>query len=269
VPELPEVEAAARVLERAALGKRITELRLLHPALQRRAGDCAEQVRGRTIARVERRGKHQLVTLDDDSVLHVHFRMSGDWLVGRRDDAEPRHARAVLELEDGTRVSLVDPRALATVTLHRTGGQALPELGMEATDPALDAGALGRALGGRRAAVKTALLDQRVLAGLGNIYAAEALWHARIDPRSPAASLRPASLERLVAGIREALAVAADDPGRYSRGEATDRLHVYGREGEPCHRCGARIRRIVQGGRSTYFCPRCQRLSPSPRRARP
>jgi formamidopyrimidine-DNA glycosylase len=114
-----------------------------------------------------------------------------------------------------------------------------------------------------------ALLDQRVLAGLGNIYAAEALWHARIDPRAPASSLRTASLARLVAGIREALAAASDDPGRYNRGEAIDRFHVYGREGEPCHRCGASIRRIVQGGRSTYFCPRCQRLSPSLRRALP
>ena len=270
MPELPEVELAARVFERAAIGKRIVELRLLHPALRRRAGDdCVEHVRGRTVVRVERRGKHQLVTLDDGAVLHVHFRMSGDWVVGTRDEPEPRHARAVLELADGTRVALVDPRALGALTLHRIGGQPLPELGMEATDPALDAAVLGRAVAGRRVAVKTALLDQRVLAGLGNIYAAEALWHARIDPRSPAASLRPASLARLVTGIREALAAASDDPGRYSRGEATDRLHVYGREGEPCHRCGARIRRIVQSGRSTYFCPRCQRLSPSPRRARP
>jgi formamidopyrimidine-DNA glycosylase len=260
MPELPEVEFAARVFERAARGKWIAELRLLHPALRRRMGDeCVARVRGRRVDRVDRRGKHQLIALDDHSVLHVHFRMAGDWVVGREGDPDPRHARAVFDFADGTRVALVDPRALATIAVYEMGSGALPELGIEGTDPSLDGAALARALAGRRTSVKAALLDQRVVAGVGNIYAAEALWRARIDPRAVASSLGRARLGRLAAAIRETLVEATAEPGRYGRAEATGRLRVYGRRGEPCHRCGARIERVVQSGRATYYCPRCQR----------
>jgi formamidopyrimidine-DNA glycosylase len=260
MPELPEVEFARRVIEDAARGKEVASLRLLHPALER-CMTPAElgAVAGRRVTRVERRGKHQLIHLEDGAVLHVHFRMAGDWVVGRDGDPVPRHARALLTLRDGTRVALVDPRALCTVSLHRSADAALPALGPEATDPALTADALHAALARRRAAIKPVLLDQRVVAGLGNIYAAEALWHARISPVAPASSLGRERLRRLVAGMRAALAAADLDPGRYGRGESAQRFQVYGREGEPCPRCDARIRRIVQAGRSTYYCPRCQR----------
>jgi formamidopyrimidine-DNA glycosylase len=157
-------------------------------------------------------------------------------------------------------VQLVDPRALATVR-HVASGDVdavLPELGLEATDPALDAEVLRTALRGRRAPIKVALLDQRVLAGLGNIYAAEALWRARIDPRVPAGALGARRLHRLADAIRETMADAMRAPGRY-RDEAGVSLQVYDREGAPCPRCGAAVRRIVQAGRSTYFCPSCQR----------
>jgi formamidopyrimidine-DNA glycosylase len=207
---------------------------------------------------VERRGKHQFVRLDDGSVLHVHFRMAGDWEIGRAADPVPRHARALLELDDDTRVALVDPRALGTLRVHRAGDASLPVLGPEATDAGLDAETLRRAFAAKRGAVKPALLDQRIIAGLGNIYAAEALWWARISPLTPARTLGRARLERLVAGIREALARGADSPARYSSAEGGP-LEVYDREGQPCSRCGARIRRITQAGRSTYYCPRCQR----------
>jgi formamidopyrimidine-DNA glycosylase len=259
MPELPEVEFAARVLDRAVRDKRILVLRALHPALQRSLGDGSERARGRLVRSVTRRGKHQIVSLDDGASLHVHFRMAGDWVVGSTSDAELRHARAVLDLHDGTRVTLVDPRALSTLVLHPAGTSPLPELGPEAGDPALDGAALRAAFAGRRLAIKPALLDQRVVAGLGNIYAVEALWHARISPRAHAASLSRERLDRLVSGMRQALADATRDPGRYGRGEAAARLYVYDRAGEPCTRCGTRIRRIVQSGRSTYFCPHCQR----------
>lgn len=259
MPELPEVEFAARVLDRAVRDKRILVLRAIHPALRRSLGDGAERARGRLVREVARRGKHQIVSLDDGASLHVHFRMAGDWVVGSTGDPELRHARAVLDLDDGTRVTLVDPRALSTLVLHPAGASPLPELGPEAGDPALDGATLRASLATRRVGIKPVLLDQRVVAGLGNIYAVEALWHARISPRAPAASLSRARLDRLVAGMRQALADATLDPGRYSRGEATARLYVYDRAGEPCARCGAPIRRIVQGARSTYFCPRCQR----------
>jgi formamidopyrimidine-DNA glycosylase len=260
MPELPEVEAARRVLEEAARGKTISRLSLSHPSLRRGVdADRLTALAGRRVERATRRGKHQLLHLDDGRVIHVHFRMNGDWSVGREDAPLPRYERASLVFTDGTRVSLVDSRALCTVRIHDAAGDALPDMGLEATDPQLDASTLRVALARRRIPIKVALLDQRVLAGLGNIYAAEALWHARISPRAPAASLRSARLARLVDGIRAALAAAEMEPGRYSGGEGTSRLHVYGREGEACSRCGATIRRIVQAGRSTYYCPRCQR----------
>jgi len=259
VPELPEVEFAARVLERAVRGKEITAFRLLHPALRWRAGaDRLAGAEGRRVERVERRGKHQLLALDDRSVVHVHFRMAGDWLVGAASDPEPPHARALIDLADGTRVALVDPRALSTIAHHPPGSRALPELGLDATDASLNAATLARMLARRRSAIKPALLDQRVVAGLGNIYAAEALWYARIDPRTAASSLDPAQLTRLVEGMRCTLAQAARDPGRYDRAESVERLNVYRREGAPCPRCGQPIRRIVQAGRSTYYCAECQ-----------
>ena len=259
MPELPEVERARRVLERAAVGKRLTSVRALHPSAARAlpARD-ADAVAGATLVRVERRGKHQLLRLDDGRTLHAHFRMNGDWEVGRAAQAVPAHARYLLDFADGTRVALVDSRALASITLHAADHDPLPTMGPEATAPEFDGASLRAALAGRRCAVKVALLDQRVVAGLGNIYAVEALWHARVDPRAIASTVSRARCARIADGARTALADAARDPGRYQDGDAVERLNVYGREGEPCRRCGRAIRRIVQAGRSTFFCGKCQ-----------
>ena len=259
MPELPEVEAATRILRSAAVGRTIVSLRLLHPSL--RSALSARRLRvvaGRRIEGVERRGKHQLLVLDDGRVIHAHFRMAGEWHVGRAQEALPKFARAALELSDGTRICLIDPRALSTVKLHDAGELALPSLGPDPADAAFDVPFLKRVLAKRRGAIKPALLDQRVASGVGNIYAVEGLWIARIDPRTIASSLGPARLARLIDGIRQALANGESSAGRYSEGDATG-LEVYGREGEACSRCGSRIRRIVQAGRSTYFCPGCQR----------
>ncbi|HVE78053.1 MAG TPA: bifunctional DNA-formamidopyrimidine glycosylase/DNA-(apurinic or apyrimidinic site) lyase [Gemmatimonadaceae bacterium] len=259
MPELPEVEVAARVLRAAAQGRTIRSLRLLHPSLARRvsSADCASLV-GRRVTAVERRGKHQLLHLDDGRALHAHFRMTGDWTLVAAGGALPRYARAVLEFDDGSALALDDSRALATLAVHAAADDALPALGPEADDPALDATTLRAALRARRAPIKTVLLDQRVVAGLGNIYAAEALWRARIDPRTAASSLSAARVSRLLDAVRAVLERAMAAPGRYQDG-ASAPLDVYGREGEPCRRCGAKVRRVVQGGRSTYFCARCQR----------
>jgi formamidopyrimidine-DNA glycosylase len=208
------------------------------------------------VQRVERRGKHQLLHLDDGSVVHVHFRMTGDWLIGQVGDDDARLSRAVLEFEDGTRVSLVDSRALATVALHDSA-TTLPELGPEPFDATFSATSLGASLARRRGPIKPALLDQRVVAGLGNIYVAEALWLARINPRASAATLSAERRQRLVRAIRSVLRRAP--AGRYWADERTSRWRVYDREGKPCPRCRSTITRIVQAGRSTYFCPHCQR----------
>ena len=264
MPELPEVESARRVLQRAAAGRRLSAIRVRHPSIARRLTPAQRRkVAGLAVERVERRGKHQLIHLSDGSVLLAHFRMAGDWEVGRVDDPEPRHTRAALEFDDGVRVALVDPRALSTLALFASGDDAgLPSFGPEADSDDLTAKWLAGALAKRRGPIKPALLDQRVAAGVGNIYASEALWRARISPLAPAASLTAARLRRLADALRETVRHALKvGRGRYARSaeEGGAHLDVYGRAGEPCRRCGAAIVRVVQAGRSTFYCPRCQR----------
>jgi formamidopyrimidine-DNA glycosylase len=260
MPELPEVERAARRLRRAALGKSIASVRAIHPALKRKLSPSqARAAKGKRIENIERRGKHQVIHLDSGDTLVVHFRMNGDWEIGTTADALDRFTRAVIELADGTRVSLVDRRALSSITLDKKGMSSLPELGKEASDPSLDAEYLWAALKKKKIAVKPALMDQAVVAGLGNIYAAEALWEAEMDPRKPAAKVSRARLAKLVDAIRLVLSPKKRLPGRYTDKRGASRFAVYDRAGQICRRCGGTIKRIVQGGRSTYFCPKCQR----------
>jgi formamidopyrimidine-DNA glycosylase len=184
--------------------------------------------------------------------------MNGDWEFGRTTDQLDRFARAVIDLADGTRVSLVDRRALSAITLDKEGSSSLPRLGREASDPQLDADYLFDVLKRKKIAIKPALMDQSVLAGIGNIYAAEALWEAEMDPRVSAAKVDRPKLEKLVAAIRLVLSPRKRRPGRYTDTRGTSRFAVYDREGKICRRCGGIIERIVQAGRSTYFCPDCQ-----------
>ena len=184
MPELPEVERAARALSRAAVGKTIASVRAIHPAMKRKLTPAmARRAKSRRIERIERRGKHQLLHLDSGDSIVVHFRMNGDWEIGTADEPLDRFARGVIDLTDGTRISLVDRRALSSITLDREGESSLPQLGREASDPSLDAEYFIEALKRKKIAIKPAIMDQSVVAGLGNIYAAEALWEAEIDPR--------------------------------------------------------------------------------------
>jgi formamidopyrimidine-DNA glycosylase len=260
MPELREVVRAARQLTRAALGKSIASVRAIHPALKRKLSPSqSRSARGKRIESIERRGKHQLIHLDSGDTLVVHFRMNGDWEVGTTADALDRFARAVLELADGTRISLVDRRALSSITLDKKGASSLPKLGREASDPSLDAEYLRSALARKKIAIKPAIMDQSVVAGLGNIYAAEALWEAKLDPRKSAAKVSRAKLATLVDAIRLVLSPKKRLPGRYTDQRGASRFAVYDREGKICRRCGGTIKRITQGARSTYFCPSCQR----------
>jgi len=260
MPELPEVERAARRLSLAALGNTIASVRAIHPALKRKLSmSQSRAAKGKRIERIERRGKHQLLHLDSGDTLVVHFRMNGDWEIGTTSDALERFARAVIELTDGTRISLVDRRALSSITLDKKGVSSLPKLGREASDPSLDAAYLSAALQRKKIAIKPALMDQSVVAGLGNIYAAEALWEAKMDPRNPAAKVSRAKLETIVGAIKLVLSPGKRLPGRYTDKRGAGRFAVYDREGKKCRRCGGTIERIVQAGRSTYFCPSCQR----------
>jgi len=256
MPELPEVESAVRRVRAVAAGKTIRTVELLHPALRRRLSPARlRSLRNARVRDVERRGKHQLFMLDDGRVLHAHFRMTGDWSIGTAGDALPRFARAAIMFTDGSRVVLDDPRALSTLDLHAADAPPALGLGPEPMDPALTPAALRRSLAAKRGPIKPVLLDQRIIAGLGNIYAAEALWHARISPRAPASSLTPAQARTLLAAIRRVIDRATG--ARYTD-TSVSRLAVYDRAGKPCRRCRTKIQRIVQAGRSTYFCPRCQ-----------
>ena len=270
MPELPEVERAARRLRRAVVGRVVRDVRALHFAIERVLPAAeARSLVGRTITAVRQQAKHQLLELDDGRAIHGHFRMAGDWAIGRSDAEPPRHARAVIDLDDGTRVSLVDPRALSSLRVVAVGADPLGVLGPDPFARGFD-DALAAALARRRIAIKPALLDQRVAAGVGNIYAAEALWEARIDPRVAARSLDVRQVAALAEAIRTVLRRARSSRGRYTDG--AQRFRVYDREGKPCPRCRSAVARIVQAGRSTYWCPTCQRrrsASRSPRAARP
>jgi formamidopyrimidine-DNA glycosylase len=258
MPELPEVEAAMELLRRRAKGRTIAKLRLLHPSLRRRVRPAMlRSLAGARVARVERRGKHQLLHLDDGRILHVHFRMNGDWEHGKANAELPRFTRAVIDFADGTWLALVDSRALGTLDIHPAGVELALSLGPDAADTGWTAEALGSALAKRRGPIKPALLDQKLVAGLGNIYAAEALWRARISPLMRANALSPKQVKALRSAIAAVIRRATGS--RYTDDD-TVKLDVYDREGLPCRRCNTPIERVMQTGRSTYFCPKCQVL---------
>jgi formamidopyrimidine-DNA glycosylase len=181
--------------------------------------------------------------------------MNGDWILARTDEPLPRFARAVIEFDDDSSLVFVDSRALGTIDLHPAGAELDLGLGPDAADPEWTAAQLAEALAPRRGPIKPALLDQRLVAGLGNIYAAESLWRARIDPRASCNTLTRAQVTALRKAIAAVLVRATGS--RYTDDD-TVTLDVYDREGLPCRRCRTPIERIVQAGRSTYFCPNCQ-----------
>lgn len=269
MPELPEVERAVRGLRNAIQNAVIERVEILHPSLQRRVSPgVLRELRGARVGSVERRGKHQLIQLDDGRVIHAHFRLNGDWVIGSNGDDLPRFARAVFHFTNGTRVVLEDSRALSTLDVHAANAPLSIDLGPEPQDPALTPARLRATLAHRRIPIKVALLDQRIIAGLGNIYVSEALWRAKIDPRTRAASLDDAQVRRLLAAIRRVIERATG--ARYTSTEGA-KLDVYDREGRPCRRCRTKLARITQSGRSTYFCPRCQgkvRVNRAPRSRR-
>jgi formamidopyrimidine-DNA glycosylase len=269
-------------------GARITRVELRRQRLRRQIpADFIARVQGRTVREVERRGKYLLARLSSGDTIVMHLGMSGSFQIDRRAPqrrgrrhpaitiADP-HDHVVLVLSTGTIVTYNDPRRFGVIDLLAAGAivedRALESMGPEPLDRAFDAAALARACAGKRAALKVVLLDQRTVAGIGNIYASEALHRAALSPLTRASVLATASglprepAVRLVAAIKTVLLEAID---RTERAYRSGRFRVYGREGQRCLRrgCGGTIRRISQAGRSTFYCPTCQRARPPVPRA--
>jgi formamidopyrimidine-DNA glycosylase len=273
MPELPEVESVRRQLEPALAGRRFEEVaiddwRLVRPY---DPAEVAAELQGERVAAVDRRGKYLVVRFESGRVLLIHLRMTGNLLHGPHDSFQDLpHRRAVVTLDDGSDVAYRDVRRFGTWLLLEPA-EAEPYLNARVGDEPLDtlftAAKLGERLAGRRTSLKAALLDQRTLAGMGNIYVDEALWRARLNPLRAASGLDGAELRRLHRGIRAALEHGLARQGSTLRdyrlpdgsgGSMQDEFRVYGRRDEPCDRCGTPISRTQVAGRTTWFCPTCQ-----------
>jgi formamidopyrimidine-DNA glycosylase len=269
LPELPEVETERGRLAARIQGRRIAEARIDDPRLTRPEDPAmlAAILSGERVEAVERRGKYIVVRLAGGQVLLVHLRMTGGF---RYEPAT--HERAVLELDDGARIAYRDLRRFGTWLLlepEEAEAHLALRLGPEPLGRGFTAAFLAQRLAGRRAPVKAAILDQRTVAGLGNIYADESLWHSGIHPLRPAGVLGAEEVAALREGIRKALRLGirrqgADlGDGAYAGGRMQREFKVYGRLGEACDRCGAPIEKTRAGGRGTWFCPVCQPRHPS------
>lgn len=280
MPELPEVEVVRRGLERWVAGRTVGEVEVLHPRAVRRhlAGgvDFAARLAGTRFGTAMRRGKYLWVPLDEAAgSLLGHLGMSGQLLVQPEGAADEKHLRIRVRFDDsvGTELRFVDQRTFGGLSLHENTPEGLPtviaHIARDPLDPAFDDAAFHTALRLRRTTVKRALLDQSLISGVGNIYADEALWRARLHYDRPTATLtRPKSAE-LLGHVRDVMNAALAQGGTSFdslyvnvNGESGyfDRsLDAYGREDEPCHRCGTPMRRRPWMNRSSYFCPRCQR----------
>jgi formamidopyrimidine-DNA glycosylase len=285
VPELPEVETIRRQLAPRVAGRTIERAQVLDPLWSRPAAprDVERALTGRSIEALRRRGKYLIADLDGDRHLVMHLRMTGNLLwVAPGEDREPRpHLSVRLTLDDGHRLLFVDQRRFGTgVVIDGTAqlGEYLDlRVGPEPLDPEFTPDVLARAARGRRAPVKAFLLDQRRVAGVGNIYADEALFRAGIHPLRSAGRLRRAEIERLHAGIVETLERGIDRQGASiddyrdsngERGSMQDEFLIHLRAGRPCIRCGRPVTKMVAAGRGTYVCRRCQPV-PRPRRRVP
>jgi len=270
MPELPEVETTVRGLAPVLEGRRIRRVLMRRPDLRRpMPQDLGQRLTGATVTSLGRRAKYGLIDTDRGDTMIFHLGMSGRWRIDPTE--ELAHDHLILETEEGRTLTLNDPRRFGSVdlvpTAELTEWPAFKALGPEPLGPDFTANHLQRMLAGRVASIKLLLLDQRIVAGLGNIYVCEALYESRIAPMSGGGAITRPRLERLVAEVRAVLESAIEAGGStlrdYARpdgelGYFSKQFKVYGREGEPCE-CGGTVARYTEGGRSTFWCPKCQR----------
>jgi formamidopyrimidine-DNA glycosylase len=273
MPELPEVETIRRSLESHLVGRRIVGLTVREPRLRERVHPAAlrRACVGREIVGLGRRAKYLLCHLAGGQTLIIHLGMSGRIVLEPAERPLQPHDHLQLRLDDGRELRFHDPRRFGRVTLCETERLAdhplFRHLGPEPLGPDFTGAYLAERARGRRLAVKNFLMDGRIVVGIGNIYACEALHVATIHPGTATGRIRPPRWARLAAAVREVLEDSLRAGGTsfndYVDGNGRAGLYqlqtqVYGRAGEPCRRCGAPIRRILQGARSTFYCPRCQ-----------
>jgi formamidopyrimidine-DNA glycosylase len=274
VPELPEVETVRRRLEPELVGKRFARVEIRDPRLVRplEPAEVAAELDGERVAALDRRGKYLIVRFESGRSLLIHLRMTGSLRHGRNGlPADDPHARAVVTLEDGSDVVYRDVRRFGTWLVlepPELDPYLAERLGAEPLARDFTPKRLAAALAGRRAPLKAALLDQRTLAGMGNIYVDEALWRARLNPLVQAGEVvAETELRILTRAIKDALRAGIARQGATlrdyaqpdgSRGRMQHEFKVYGRDGEPCERCGTPIEKIRVAGRGTWFCPVCQ-----------
>ena len=272
MPELPEVETTVRGLETVLKGRRLARVELRRADLRRPfPADLGQRLTGARVTALGRRAKYGLIETDRGDTLIFHLGMSGRW---RIDPAEiGAHDHVLIDTDDGRRLSLNDPRRFGSLDLVATDAvadwPAFRALGPEPLGDGINGKWLHARFAGRSAAVKLLLLDQRIVAGLGNIYACEALFRARIDPRKAAGKVGRVRRDALAQAIPVVLGDAIAAGGSSLRdfaapdgelGYFSKQFDVYGREGEPCRGgCRGIVQRIVQGGRSTFYCPCCQK----------
>lgn len=282
MPELPEVETLARDLDRLVAGVEIAAVETCwsRSVAIPTAEELAERLPGCSITGVRRRGKFLILSLSDSSDLLVHLRMSGQLRVEPASCSPDGHARVIFQLADGRQLVFSDTRKFGRIYWTRDLREVVGDLGPEPLGDGLTVEAFSAALACRRGAIKPLLLNQRFLAGLGNIYTDEALFLAGVHPLRRANSLTAEETERLYRAIRTVLGQAIASRGttlddeRYLDAEGWpgsygERLRVYRRAGEPCPRCGEAIERIVVGGRGTHLCPRCQDATTPSKHAAP
>jgi formamidopyrimidine-DNA glycosylase len=273
MPELPEVETVRLGLAPGLVGRTFSRIDILDTRLTRpvEPAEVAAELEGERVAAVDRRGKYLIVRFESGLALLVHLRMTGSFSHDSRgtNGSDP-YTRAVVRLDDGSDVVYRDVRRFGTWLVLRNDEvepYLAARLGREPLERKFSSAVLAERLAGRRAPIKAALLDQRTLAGMGNIYADEALWRARIDPRRPARELSETEVRALHRGIRDALRAGIERQGATLRdyrrpdgspGSMQAEFKVYGRAGEPCMRCGAPIEKTRLGGRGTWFCAACQ-----------
>ncbi len=265
MPELPEVETIVRALRKPLVGRSFSKVTVLWPnSIKTCVKTLKSELPGKKIQSIERRGKYLRFNLSDNHTLFLHLKMSGDLLVASKNDASDPYARTIFSFKDGNELRFRDTRKFGSVHLVKNVNKVIGNLGPEPLDKSLTAQSFIELFQNRRGTLKPLLLDQTFIAGLGNIYVDESCFLSKIRPTKKVERIKPKELMTLYKAIQKVLTKAIKHNGSsfdsvYRGGNFQNHFAVYGRTNEPCIKCKSLIKRVILGGRSTHFCPNCQK----------